>query len=61
MVAIIVTAIRLKMLFIMTRSSAVHGLVGDPLQIYADRLSGHYGPTGLCTPQRYLSPDESRG
>ena len=26
-----------------TLSPAVHGPVGDPLQIYADRFSGHYG------------------
>ena len=28
---------------IITGSPAVHGPVGDPLQIYADRFSGHYG------------------
>jgi hypothetical protein len=27
---------------IVTGSPAGHGLVGDPLQIYADRFSGHY-------------------
>ena len=26
-----------------TESPAVHGHVGDPLQIYADRVSRHYG------------------
>jgi hypothetical protein len=28
---------------IITGSPAVHSPVGDPLQIYADRFSGHYG------------------
>jgi transposase len=30
------------MLCIITGSPAVHSPVGDPLQIYADRFSGHY-------------------
>jgi hypothetical protein len=29
-----------------TLSLAVHGPVGDPLQIYADRFSGHYEDEG---------------